>query len=98
MIVKQQNKQTGKTRDLLLMAHETKNVIVTINIDEAKRLKDLALEMQLEILDPIPFSDVINSRNGFDIKGYYFDNLDDMIQQLAGDVPVKIVTFTEEDN
>ena len=94
MRIELRNRQSGKTNDMLLRAHGTKNVIVCINFTEVKRLKMVAKELELDIMEPVTFGEFINGNpRAVDFEGYYIDNADMLLQQLAR-VPLKLVTMS----
>lgn len=99
MIVNVKPRQQGKTYDLIKMASEQWLYIVCMNLDDVKRISDMALSMGCSIPQPITFRDFLDSRkdkrNG--IKGYLIDNADMLLQSLAV-VPIVAVTMTAPDN
>ena len=94
MRIELRNRQSGKTNDMLLRAHGTKNVIVCVNYMEVKRLKGLAKDLELDIMEPITFGAFINGNpRDVDFEGYYIDNADMLLQQLARG-PLKLITMS----
>ena len=87
-------RQSGKTHDMLLRAHGTKNVIICINYREVKRLKELAEDLELDIMEPITFGDFIQGASRApEVEGYYIDNADILLQQLSSK-PIKLITMS----
>ena len=94
MRIELRGRQSGKTNDILLRAHGTKNVIVCTNYSEVKRLKQLAKDLEVDILEPITFSEFMNGGpRAVEVAGYYIDNADMLLEQLARK-PLKLITMS----
>lgn len=52
-------RQAGKTRDMIIMAAEQGLYIVCMNLNEVDRISRAALDMGLDINQPITFKDFI---------------------------------------
>jgi len=88
---------TGKTTELIKIASEENSYIVCRHEHEARRIAEQAESMGLNINFPITFNDFIQHRffeGG--INSFLIDCADGLLQGLAGNVPIKAITTTEE--
>lgn len=89
-----QPRQSGKTTELIRESAERFAYIVCIDRREADRVAAEARAMKLDIPFPITWEDFLGKKYfAPGIRGFLFDNLDIMIERMAG-VPVHTATFT----
>lgn len=87
----------GKTDRLIRASASTGCYIVCQSQDEAHVIQSRAMELELSIPLPISFDEFIRQEYyGFRMKGFLIDNLDLLIQKIAGRVPVIAVTLTND--
>ena len=90
-IIKQ--KGAGKTTTLIKISHLSGDYIVCKNINEANRIKSVAIDMGLDIPLPITYDEFIHKRYcGKNITGFLIDNIDDFLQTLSN-VPINAITI-----
>lgn len=88
-------RQASKTHDLLLMAQETFSYIVCPSQSDVNRLWRRAVEMELNIPQPITWHELVNGRyRSLGIKGFIIDDLDRCIQSMTM-VPIKAVSLND---
>jgi hypothetical protein len=76
----------GKTTRLINMAKETGGYIVCAKPHE---VADQARRMGVDIMFPLSYSEFINNRYyGKNIKGFLFDNVEDLLHEMSGPVRV----------
>jgi len=82
----------GKTSMLIEMSAQTGARIVTRDKDFARHTMRMALDMQIEIPDPITYREFVSGTfRGYDIHALLIDDVDALVQWIAsngGDVPV----------
>lgn len=86
----------GKTMDLIALSHNTRDVIVCFNKDEACRVFSVANGLGYRIIFPITYAE-FNAGDYHNMTGVLFDNADRFIQNLSK-VEVKAITLTEATN
>lgn len=89
---------TGKTTELIKIAAQNNSTIVCVNNTRVNNVLEQANKMGLEIKQPITwYYFVAKSNRGSGITGFLIDDLDACVQSMT-DVPILVVTMTEEDN
>lgn len=74
----------GKTTDLIKMAHKRRGCIVCRTFTEAHRIHNDAWKMGLDIMFPMTYQGFIDkSYRGVNIKEFYIDDAQALLQQLA---------------
>ena len=95
MIVR--DRQAGKTTDLIRLAAENFAYIVCPNQRQATQIARQAKGMGLDIPFPLTADEFVRGEfYGRGIRGFLFDNLDQIMQQMAHGVPVIAASWTAE--
>lgn len=90
-------RKTGKTTDLIKMAAETGDYIVTRNHQSARDITDMAAKMGLEILFPITYTEFAERRFlGKRIKGFLIDDADEFLHYFTYNIPIDAITISGE--
>ena len=87
----------GKTTELIKLSAKNHLYIVCKDMKETGRIAGVARNMDLQIPFPITFQEFIDGRfcpKG--IKGFYIDNVEDLLSALARGVPVEAFSVTRE--
>lgn len=88
-------KGQGKTIELIKMSADNKWYIVCHSIYECSRIHCTAMEMNLKIPFPITYDEFINGKYyGKGIRGFLVDNVDLLVQHIAGVTPIIALTIT----
>lgn len=88
----------GKTTDLIKMAYERGGYIVCRNCAEVDRIHSEAHKLGFYILFPLTYKEFIdNAYHGSNIKEFYIDNAEDLLQQLTA-VNIKAITLNVPDS
>lgn len=95
MIVR--DRQAGKTTDLIRLAAENFAYIVCPNRQQATQIARQARGLGLNIPFPLTADEFVRGEfYGLGIRGFLFDNLDQIMQQMAHGVPVIAASWTAE--
>lgn len=82
-------RQSGKTTNLIHRAAADFLYIVTVNHREAERVHRQAMDMGVDIPQPITFDEFMSGRfHASGVKGFVIDNVDVLLESIAGSVPV----------
>ena len=93
------DRHSGKTTELINMAHKRGGYIVCLNHNEAYRIAMVAREMGLNINFPLSYSEfLLKQYNRMGIIEFYIDNVE-MLIQVMSKVPIEAITLSkgEED-
>lgn len=96
MVIVRGPKQSGKTTELIRMAAEHSAYLVVFGHDQAYQATQKAKEMGLDIHFPLTYKEFISG--AFDqrgVRGVVIDNVDMLVQYMAGRVPVAAISMTE---
>lgn len=87
----------GKTIEAIKKAVRNNYTLVCCSANEVERVQKIAKELGVEIPQPITFSEFTN---GSELKtaasGYVIDNVDMLLQKMAGGKPIRAITATYE--
>lgn len=86
------SRRSGKTTQLIQASAQTKHTIVCFNKLEADRIINLAKEQELEIPEPITFTEFKDQN--YNAEGLIIDNADEFLRKLAI-CPITIITMSE---
>ena len=87
-------RQSGKTNDMLLRAHGTKNLIVCMGLAEVQRLKALILDLEVDVLTPITYGMLCERQfPAEEVEGIYIDNAELILQSMSRH-PIKLITMS----
>lgn len=90
-------RQTGKTKELIELCHETGGYIVCMDRQRAKNIKYLADKLVLSIRQPITFSEFLDKQYySAGIKCFYIDDAEVLLQHLSH-IEIKAITITKKD-
>lgn len=83
----------GKTTQLIIKSAKSGNYIVCHTKDEAKRIKDQANRLGLNIPLPITYSEFLEKQyDGTYVNGFLIDNLELFLPYLTN-VPINAITL-----
>lgn len=93
-----QPRGAGKTTEAIKLAAERFAYIVCSSHREAHRIAKQARTMGLDIPFPCTFDELLRGEfcHGGGVRAFIVDNVDLLLQQLAGPVPVLAATATED--
>jgi hypothetical protein len=94
-------RQSGRTTELIKMAAEAEangavSYIVCHSHNEAYRISQEARRMGLRIGFPITYDEFLIGSHSRFIKKFYIDNVEMLLQRLAGHVEVDAITLLDE--
>lgn len=87
----------GKTTEAIKLAAETNSYLVVRTRQRAQEVFRTAYDSGIEIHMPITYREFIGKHYG-EIKGFIIDDADDMLQWMAGQVPLVAITFTPDED
>lgn len=89
-------RQTGKTTELINECYDKQGYIVCHDLNECKRIFNLALGMGKNIPMPISYREFLYKRYyGRGIKNFHIDNVDMLLRYIAS-APIETVTINKE--
>lgn len=97
LIIRQ--RQQGKTSELIRLSASLPycNYIVVLNYDRARQVDILAREMGVNIQFPITLAELQKSTfMGKNIRGFLFDDADDLLRAMCRGVPIVALTMTKK--
>lgn len=90
-------RQSGKTTELIKLAAEHNAYIVVPSYEAAEAVAKKAREMGLDIPFPTMYSTFMRGEfYARGIRAFIIDNVDALVQYMAGRVPVIAISMTEE--
>ena len=91
------DRRSGKTIELINMAHKRGGYIVCLNHNEAYRIAMVAEEMGLNINFPLSYSEfLLKQYNRMGIIEFYIDNVE-MLIQVMSEVPIEAITLSKDE-
>jgi len=87
-------RQSGKTTELIKLAHTYGGYIVCRSKSMCGEISNMARKMELNIAFPLTYEEFLNKRYyGKGISKFYIDDADALLQSMT-EVPIEAATFT----
>lgn len=84
----------GKTHELIQRADNLNGYIVCYSHAECRRIVKSATEFNKQILFPLTYDEFLLRHFSSSIECFHIDNVDMLLQSIAGRVPIKSITLT----
>ena len=90
-------RQREKTHDLIKLCAENDGQLVVMDEASRGRAYTEAIKMGVKINSPMTFSNFLNNQimGGMLVKGFYINNVDALLELLAGKVEIKAITLNK---
>jgi len=99
MKIKLGGRGSGKTTEMIKLAHETDSLIICHNEAAARYAKGLAKSLEIDIIPPISLTKILHgSMKGSSVRKVIIDNAELCLKSLFVGVEIKGISMTEEDN